>query len=435
VSGNSSYKWEPNDRLKKVIDAVRGMTEYGHDTLGNLAWAKHGDGSVDLRMPDAVGNLFKTEHRNDRQYGPAGQLLAAQTSAGWVQYKYDREGNLIEKLEPSGRRWRYEWKGCSRLSKVVRPDGSEVSFQYDALGRRISKNYRGQTTKWVWDGNNPLHEWVEGARQPLPASDLASVWSADAEVKHREAELQRHLSQGPPFRGTREAPITWLFEPESFAPMAKLVGDEQYSIVTDHIGTPVLMTDASGSAVWSSSISPYGELRELAGERQACPFRWPGQYEDAETGLYYNGLRYYDALSGRYISQDPIRLAAGPEFYSYVADPLVLVDPLGLACHRQTPRVDTGNLKEGWMHIDARHITGNHPSGAGDLFAAGTTRAQVEEAAKKLVEKGTRITDPSKQIQIFEKRMKVNGKRDRVRTVVDSHDGNRVISIFPVRSE
>src|SRR5690606_28303418 len=128
------------------------------------------------------------------------------------------EGNLVEKQEPSGGRWRYEWNGAGMLSKVVRPDGSIVTFKYDALGRRVAKTYRGQTTRWVWDGNNPLHEWVEGALQALPESDVVPSRSDSADIKRREAELQQHLSQGPPVRGTRGAPITWLFEPDSFAP-------------------------------------------------------------------------------------------------------------------------------------------------------------------------------------------------------------------------
>ena len=33
------------------------------------------------------------------------------------------------------------------------------------------------------------------------------------------------------------------------------------------------------------------------------------QYEDSETGLYYNRFRYYDSSTGNYISQDPIGLA------------------------------------------------------------------------------------------------------------------------------
>jgi len=112
--------------------------------------------------------------------------------------------------------------------------------------------------------------------------------------------------------------------------MAKLVGDQQYSVVTDHLGTPVLMTDADGNAVWSASMSAYGELRELEGDRQACPFRWPGQYEDAETGLYYNRFRYYDAEAGAYVSQDPLGLAGGFTPYSYAADVNRSFDALGL---------------------------------------------------------------------------------------------------------
>lgn len=85
--------------------------------------------------------------------------------------------------------------------------------------------------------------------------------------------------------------------------------------------------------------------------------------------------------------------------------------------------------------LAARDVSGTHPHGPGDLFAPGTTRAQVTRAAEDLVARGTRISDPSRRIQTFERRMKVNGVRDRVRVVVDSDDENRVISIFPVRSE
>ena len=64
--------------------------------------------------------------------------------------------------------------------------------------------------------------------------------------------------------------------------------------------------------------------------KTSCPWRWPGQYEDEETGLYYNRFRYYDPDAGRYISQDPIGLAGGLSPYAYTRDPLTIVDPLGL---------------------------------------------------------------------------------------------------------
>jgi len=108
------------------------------------------------------------------------------------------------------------------------------------------------------------------------------------------------------------------------------VGGEQFSILTDHLGTPVLMVDGTGARVWGANISVYGELRALEGERHACPFRWPGQYEDLETGLYYNRFRYYDPEAGQYASQDPMRWAAGIRAYGYVSSPTKFADPLGL---------------------------------------------------------------------------------------------------------
>ncbi len=328
------YRWDVDDRLRMMIDGHLGATEYHHDALGNLAWAAYPDGARELRMPDAVGNLFRTEHRADRKYGPAGQLLVSSTPRGDTHYRYDPEGNLIEKREPEGRSWYYEWNGAGMLAKVVRPDGSSVRFTYDPFGRRMSKTYRGQTTRWVWDGNVPLHEWVEGALLPLGEAGGIPFVTDDAEAKKRDAELEALLAQGPPQRGSKQSPITWIFEPESFAPMARLCGDEQQAILCDHLGTPVLMVDASGERTWSATPSVYGELRDLIGERWACPFRWPGQYEDAETGLYYNRFRYYDAEAGQYASQDPIGLLGGMRPLGYVSDPLLWVDPLGLSCDR-----------------------------------------------------------------------------------------------------
>lgn len=101
--------------------------------------------------------------------------------------------------------------------------------------------------------------------------------------------------------------------------------------------------------------------------------------------------------------------------------------------HRNKPRIEQGNLKEGWIHIDARHITGNHPDGHGDLFAQGTTRSQIEQAANTIVAKGKRVSDPAKRIQTFEMDIVVNKKKDLVRIIVDADAGNRVITIFPVR--
>ncbi|WP_255451573.1 RHS repeat-associated core domain-containing protein [Cellulophaga sp. L1A9] len=75
-----------------------------------------------------------------------------------------------------------------------------------------------------------------------------------------------------------------------------------------------------------------GKVRKLVtGSLADCPFRYQGQYEDVETGLYYNRFRYYAPDEGVYISQDPIGLAGNnPNFYAYTFDSNSQIDPFGL---------------------------------------------------------------------------------------------------------
>ena len=134
---------------------------------------------VIYRVPDFVGNLFGTPDRKDRKYGAGGRLLEDPDCF----YHYDDEGNLIfrefKRLQETGVRydrkrmekergvrclatgtgWLYEWSSNGMLKKVIRPDGRPVEFRYDALGRRTAKQYLSKVTRWVWDGNVPLHEW------------------------------------------------------------------------------------------------------------------------------------------------------------------------------------------------------------------------------------------------------------------------------------
>ncbi|HEX8427337.1 hypothetical protein [Hymenobacter sp.] len=85
------YGWQTDDRLTQIEDSQHGLTRFEHDAVGNLAAATFGDGTRELRLPDAVGNLFTTDQRQDRRYGAAGQLLDAKGT----RYGYDAAGEQI----------------------------------------------------------------------------------------------------------------------------------------------------------------------------------------------------------------------------------------------------------------------------------------------------------------------------------------------------
>jgi RHS repeat-associated protein len=308
---SKEYNWKVDDRLSSIFDALtQNSTRFNHDDVGNLVWAKYGDNSIIHRQADDIGNLYETEDRSDRKYGPGGKLLESKKHL----YKYDEEGNLISKTDKQTRKkWNYEWCANGMLQKVIRPDSKEVAFKYDALGRRTEKCFNKTITRWLWDGNVPLHEWqYPKSQRPKPVVD---EWG---NITYDKPEPTDQLT-------------TWIFDADSFRPAAKIINGQTHSIVCDYLGTPQEMYDEQGTKVWEGVLDIYGRLVTLKGSKGDCPFRYQGQYEDGETGLYYNRFRYYAPEEGMYVSQDPIRLAGGKELYRYVGDTNVGVDVLGLA--------------------------------------------------------------------------------------------------------
>ena len=177
------------------------------------------------------------------------------------------------------------------LAGVKTPDGKTVYFGYDALGRRVSKTVDGSVRRFGWDGNVVLHEWdIEEAGRPKLITD------GSGREEYEDTEKPENL-------------VTWIYDGTSFTPVAKVTDGERYTIVHDYLGTPTQAYDSRGNLVWEMMLDVYGEVKECHGDRMLVPFRYQGQYEDIETGLYYNRFRYYDPKTGNYISQDPIDLA------------------------------------------------------------------------------------------------------------------------------
>jgi len=96
------------------------------------------------------------------------------------------------------------------------------------------------------------------------------------------------------------------------------------------MGTPTEAYKEEGAKVWHYEQSTYGGTEVITGDINFIPFRYQGQYEDSETGLYYNRFRYYSPEEESYISQDPIGLEEGMALYNYVHDTNDWIDVFGL---------------------------------------------------------------------------------------------------------
>lgn len=101
-------------------------------------------------------------------------------------------------------------------------------------------------------------------------------------------------------------------------------------VQNDHLGTPKVVTDSSKAVVWDGEYEPFGKVVEVSGGGETQRLRFPGQYEDEESGYYYNYFRDYDPSTDRYLQRDPTGLRGGINQYVYaIGNPVSMIDETG----------------------------------------------------------------------------------------------------------
>jgi RHS repeat-associated protein len=302
LAGSRRFTFDHEGRITAVT-GPRWAERYRYDPAGNVASARW------TAPPPVAGGTWLSA---DLQ-GPRDRTGTLVTSAGTVRYRHDRQGRVIERtrMARTPATWSYQWDADDRLAAVTTPDGSTWRYRYDPLGRRISKQrfdpagVPAEETTFTWDGA-VLAE--ESAPAPEPG------------LRHR---------------------TTWDYRPGTFIPLIQsesvssadapqqLIDERFYAIVADQVGMPAELVAADGTVAGYQQHTLWGGTLWHPGGA-ATPLRFPGQYHDPETGLHYNQQRYYDPVTGSYLTPDPFGLAPAPNPHAYVPNPLTQTDPLGL---------------------------------------------------------------------------------------------------------
>lgn len=289
----AAYAYNPVGNRTSLTDR-RGSQAFGYDNLDRLTSASH----PLLATPQA----FAYDPVGNRTTGGsvvnAGNQLTADATHS---YQYDDNGNLTRKtLLTTGNFTAYTYDAENWLMKVEdfvagNPTPAFTStYRYDGLGRRIEKVANGQTTRYIYDGEDILLEY-DGSNT-----------------------LQARYTHGP---GIDE-------------PVAVTKGGSTFFYHQDGLGSVTELTDSAGVVAKSYSYDAYGNIVDQTGTLDQ-PYTYTGRELDSETGLYYYRARQYDATIGRFTSIDPMSLLLRDRKeingYSYVSgNPVVFTDPEGL---------------------------------------------------------------------------------------------------------
>ena len=197
-------------------------------------------------------------------------------------YSYDAAG-CVTRITRGTDAWDLVWNGQYQLVAVSTNGAFAESYSYDALGRRVTTTNLAGTERHVYDDS----------------------WQVVADLDEAGNVLRSYVwGEG----------IDRL--------LAVKIGSRTYTALTDLQGTVWGYADEGGNVVAKWTYDAWGnvlseEIAASATELRAVRYRFQGRERSAVTGLTNFRMRWYDAVTGRWLSKDPIGLSGGLNLYAF----------------------------------------------------------------------------------------------------------------------
>ena len=318
VDGNQKSKTESVDGSNK------GTTDYTYDGLNRLIKEQAPDKTYSYQY-DSYGNrsqlsvtgdeTYTTNYSYDKNNRLRNQTKIAGSVSEITDYWYDPNGNQISSMtvttgggenavvgiEPAGGNTNSinEYDSWNQLTKTMQ-NGKTASYTYNGDGLRMSKTVDGTTTSHIWDGMNIAGDVTNGT-------------------------VTKYI------RGIQLI-------------SSKTDSNESFYTYNAH-GDVVQLTNGSGDITKQYSYDAFG-VEQNKDVNDTNPFRYCGEYFDSETESVYLRARYYSPVSGRFITEDPVK--DGLNWYSYCGgNPAMFVDPSGYIYDYEQDMYENGEMSPG----------------------------------------------------------------------------------------
>jgi len=289
--------WDLAGRLTALTETGLSDKSYGYDDLDRLTGVTIGTASPTSWTYDENGNRTSTTDpsSNVTTYNYPGGNNKLSSLSGYVSqsFSYDSNGNMTG---DGTNTWTYDPRGRMATNVV---GGTTTTYSVNDLGLRVKKSNTGTTLLYAYDESGHTIGEYTSTGTPI----IETAWLGDL-----------------PVGALRDVSGTYTY----------------YSITPDWLGSPHIIANTSSTFAWTWDHLAWGDNAPNQNPGGLGTFvydwRFPGQVNDAESGLFYNRARDYSSALGRYVESDPIGLA-GRDFstYGYArSNPLARSDKTGL---------------------------------------------------------------------------------------------------------
>ncbi len=302
---SASYEYDLNNRLTLLVNDANSWSQsfaYSYDNVGNrlnmtvnstnihdymyddiyqLTNVQYPDLNAYIYNYDALGNRDSVVNGGITDY--VSNNLNQYTSVGGVSFSYDDNGNLTGDGINT-----YAYNSQNQLISAATPSHT-ISYEYDAVGKRISKTVDGQKTVYVYDGPQVI-----------------------AELNDSGTLLRKYV-----------------YGPKIDEPVVMVSGSDKYFYLSDALGSITALADKAGNVVEQYEYDIFGTPSQISTVDN--PYYFTARRYDENAELYYLRNRYYYPSLGRFLQIDPLGYIDGMNNYAYCNNNSVnWYDPYGL---------------------------------------------------------------------------------------------------------
>ncbi|MEM6820322.1 MAG: RHS repeat-associated core domain-containing protein [Verrucomicrobiota bacterium] len=304
VSGYS-YTYDSSGRREAVTVSGSSFIENGYsldltyNDRDELVSTIHSDDPTYNRayLFDGIGNRV-TSVEDSIVTNYVSNSLNQYESVGGQSFTYDSDGNSVSSPVPADltANSTLVWDAENRLRRAVLPTGASVEYFYDSQSRRIKTVHSsGNSTFHVFDKWNEI---FRRERENGIDKETVYTWGSDLSGGMQEAGGVGGLLA-----------------------VSDLDSGEHFYPAFDGNGNISEYLSEAGEVVAHFEYDPFGKTIAVSGSMVSrFDYRFSSKPQDSTTGLYYYGYRFYDQVSGRWMSRDPIAEEGGINLYGFVGN-------------------------------------------------------------------------------------------------------------------